>query len=72
MAKGPDETKRDRKPSKMPARLPGFVTNHEIGLGDLIKRGTYAVGVKPCEGCQRRAEFLNRRVVFRRGSQGRS
>jgi hypothetical protein len=35
------------------------------GLGDVIKDATKAVGIKPCEGCQKRAEALNR--LSRRG-----
>jgi hypothetical protein len=53
-------------------RLPGFVHEEEVGLGDAIKRATYALGVKPCTGCERRAEALNRLLVFRGRSQGRS
>lgn len=45
-------------------RLPGFVSDKEIGLGDVIKRATSAVGVRPCGGCRKRAEALNRRVTF--------
>jgi len=45
-------------------RLPGFVSEEEVGLGDVIKRATYAVGVKPCGGCERRAAALNRWMVF--------
>ena len=45
-------------------RLPGFITDQEIGLGDAIKRATYAMGIKPCGGCERRAAVLNRWVVF--------
>lgn len=45
-------------------RLPGFITEEEIGLGDVIKRATYAVGIKPCGGCQARAALLNRWVSF--------
>ena len=45
-------------------QVPGFVTRREVGLGDVIKRVTGAVGVKPCAGCQRRAALLNRYVVF--------
>lgn len=45
-------------------RLPGFVNDKDIGLGDVIKRTTSAVGVRPCGGCGRRAEALNRRFVF--------
>jgi hypothetical protein len=36
----------------------------DVGLGDLIKRATNAVGIQPCEGCARRAAALNRRVPF--------
>ena len=45
-------------------RLPGFITEKEIGLGDVIKRATYAIGIKPCKGCERRASALNQWVVF--------
>lgn len=45
-------------------RLPGFVSDEEIGLGDAIKRVAYALGVQPCGGCERRAAALNRWVVF--------
>jgi hypothetical protein len=41
-------------------RLPGFVADREVGLGDLVTRVTYSVGLAPCGGCQRRAEALNR------------
>jgi hypothetical protein len=45
-------------------RLPVFVSDEPLGLGDVVKRATSAVGVKPCGGCGRRAARLNRRVVF--------
>jgi len=45
-------------------RLPGFITDEEIGLGDVIKRATSYIGIKPCGGCQRRAAALNRWVIF--------
>jgi len=45
-------------------RLPGFISDSDIGLGDVIKRATYAVGIKPCGGCARRAAALNRWMVF--------
>ena len=45
-------------------RLPGFITDREIGLGDVIKSATYAIGIKPCGGCARRASALNRWIVF--------
>jgi hypothetical protein len=47
-------------------RLPGFIKDEEIGLGDIVKRATYAIGIKPCGGCEGRAATLNRWVVFTR------
>jgi len=44
-------------------RLPGFITERDIGLGDAIKRATSAIGIRPCGGCERRAAALNGRVV---------
>jgi hypothetical protein len=43
-------------------RLPGFLIDEEIGLGDAIKRAAYGMGIKPCGGCERRAALLNRWV----------
>jgi hypothetical protein len=47
-------------------RLPGFLVEEEIGLGDAVKRVTYAMGIKPCSGCERRAAKLNRWMVLSR------
>jgi hypothetical protein len=47
-------------------RLPGFIVEQEVGLGDVVKRATYALGVKPCGGCENRAATLNQWVVFSR------
>ena len=33
-------------------RLPGFLIEEQIGLGDVIKQTTYAMGIKPCRGCE--------------------
>jgi hypothetical protein len=51
---------------KMRVRLPGFVKDEEIGLGDVVKRATYALGFKPCGGCEARASALNRWMTFTR------
>ena len=48
----------------MHVRLPGFIHDDEIGLGDAIKRVTYVVGIKACSGCEQRAAVLNRWMVF--------
>ena len=60
-----------KRPEKVEApahrvRLPGFLVEEEIGLGDVIKRATYAMGVKPCAGCEKRATTLNRWMSFHR------
>lgn len=55
---------RPQRPSHR-VRLPGFI-EEEIGLGDIIKKTTYAIGIKPCGGCERRAAVLNRWVHFSR------
>lgn len=45
-------------------RVPGFLVDQEIGLGNAIKRVTSSIGVRPCSGCERRAAQMNRRVVL--------
>jgi hypothetical protein len=57
-----EKTEGDRQPYRV--RLPGFVSDKDIGLGDAIKRVTYALGIQPCAGCERRAAALNRWFVF--------
>lgn len=53
-----------RKDLSYRVRLPGFITDKEVGLGDVIKRATSAVGTRPCGGCERRAAALNGWIVF--------
>lgn len=47
-------------------RLPGFIRDEDVGLGDAIRRVTYATGIQPCGGCERRVAALNRWMVFSR------
>jgi hypothetical protein len=47
-------------------RLPGFLVEEETGLGDVIKKTTYAMGIQPCSGCEKRAAALNRWMTFSR------
>jgi hypothetical protein len=48
-------------------RLPGFVSDEKgIGLGDVITRAAYRIGIRPCAGCGQRAATLNKWVVFKR------
>ena len=51
-------------PAPHRVRLPGFLIEHEIGMGDAVKRITYAIGIKPCGGCEKRAAVLNRWMTF--------
>ena len=62
MAMPEEETKSDRQPYR--ARLPGFVSDKDIGLGDAIKHVTRTFGIRPCSSCERRAATLNRWLVF--------
>jgi hypothetical protein len=60
-----DDNDRNEGPAHR-VRLPGFITDDEIGLGDVIKRTTSYFGIRPCGGCQQRAHALNRWMVFGR------
>lgn len=61
------ETPRNGKGRAKPyrVRLPGFVADADVGLGDLIKRATSAVGIQPCGGCNRRAARLNQWLALK-------
>ena len=50
----------DIDPNKVDKPLPKRIT----GLGDVIARATSAVGIKPCGGCQKRREALNKLIPF--------
>jgi len=68
-------TSQDRSgdPRRQPyrVRLPGFVSDDDIGLGDVITKSTSALGIRPCGGCAERSATLNRWVVFGRGRMER-
>jgi hypothetical protein len=61
----PTETK-EAQTAPRKVRLPGFITGEEVGLGDVVKRVTYAMGIQSCGGCERRAASMNRWMVFTR------
>ncbi len=61
-AKNGQIDKHESQPYRM--RLPGFIIDGDVGLGDVIKRATSAVGIRPCGGCERRAATLNRWLAF--------
>jgi hypothetical protein len=45
-------------------RLPSFLVENPVGLGDAIKRVTSSVGVRPCGACAERAAKLDRWLAF--------
>jgi hypothetical protein len=57
-----DKQNNDRRPYRV--NIPGFLHDGEVGLGDMVKKVTYALGIKPCGGCHRRAATLNSWMVF--------
>jgi hypothetical protein len=57
-----EKGRQDASPRKV--RLPGFIVADEVGLGDVMMRITSGFGVRPCGGCQRRADAINRRMVL--------
>jgi hypothetical protein len=65
MPRKPNRTQDDRREAApYRVRLPGFISEETVGLGDVIKKATTAVGITPCAGCARRAAVLNRWVTF--------
>jgi hypothetical protein len=61
-----EDKDRDTKAEPYRVRLPGFISDQEIGLGNAVKRVTYAMGIRSCGGCEQRAAALNRWMVFTR------
>lgn len=58
---GPSRGARRPERPRHRARIPGFAREGDgTGLGDAVARVTAAVGIRPCGGCGRRAEALNR------------
>jgi hypothetical protein len=69
MTKKIDDRKPDRTGKRQPyrVRLPGFVTDEEIGLGDAIKHAASYFGAQPCGGCDQRRVALNHWLTFGNG-----
>jgi hypothetical protein len=49
-------------------RLPGLAGDEPVGLGDVVKKVAFKVGIRPCRGCEERARWLNDRMTFSRRS----
>jgi hypothetical protein len=67
-SKSSDHPENERQDQTAPpphrVRLPGFIIDEEVGLGDVIKRTTSYFGIQPCGRCNRRAATLNRWLLF--------
>lgn len=50
--------------SKRRVRLPRFVVDEPVGLGEVVKRVTRAAGIAPCAPCKRRAAKLDQWMRF--------
>jgi hypothetical protein len=61
-----EQTRTEDTTSSHRVRLPGFIKEDEVGLGDAIKRVTYAFGLQSCAGCDQRMTALNRWMVLTR------
>jgi hypothetical protein len=57
-----EANKNEQQPYRM--RLPGFIKDEEVGLGDLVKRMTSSFGIQPCGDCEQRAAMLNQWLIF--------
>jgi hypothetical protein len=68
-------TGRTGKAGRRQVRIPGFISDEDLGLGDAVTRATRRVGIRPCGGCARRAEAMNRWLTLspgkRRGGRSR-
>jgi hypothetical protein len=64
-----DDRVDQHEPHPHRVRLPRFITDEEIGLGDAIAQATSYFGIRPCGACGRRAAVLNRWVVFTNGGR---
>jgi hypothetical protein len=59
----PEESQGESVAARFVLRLPGFIMDEPVGVGDIIKRATAAIGIQPCNSCNQRARALNRFVA---------
>ena len=61
-----DRSSNDAGSEPFRVRLPGFVAQEAVGLGDVVNRFGHAIGMTPCGACRERRARLNRFLVFTR------
>lgn len=52
-----DKLKEDIR-SKVNIRIPGLKKG--VGAGDMVAKATKAVGIEPCDECEKRRQWMNR------------
>ena len=60
--KDSSEKQNNKRQYKIP--LPVYLSEKEIGLGDVLKRVSARVGISGCSSCDKRARSLNRWIRF--------
>jgi len=58
----PQQQQPEPEDMRAPTNIAVPFLRRPVGLGDVIAGATQAVGIKPCGGCQKRKEALNRAV----------
>jgi hypothetical protein len=69
MTAGMEDDRRDEPTRPRAVRLPGFVPDEPVGLGDALKRVSAAAGIPPCGPCAERARRMNNWLVFKGRSE---
>ena len=54
----------DRRQPKHTVQLPRLSTDESVGLGQVVKRITSSLGVRPCRPCEQRAARLDQWLQF--------
>jgi hypothetical protein len=60
----PDNKSKASSQRLFTVRLPAFVNENAVGLGDVVQYMTSRIGIRPCGGCTHRTATLNRWLVF--------
>jgi hypothetical protein len=64
MTREPTPKRAPNQPEPHRIRLPGFVPDEPVGLGDAVKGVTSLMGIRPCGACTERAHRLNNWAVL--------
>lgn len=54
----------EKRTAARTVRLPKFLVKEPVGLGQIVKRITTSIGVRPCASCEQRAARLDQWLRF--------